>query len=97
LLTSLLRFFEFSFSFGKLVFQTLDIFNRFLDRNGLGVAICVSREQGSKLINGVIYSTSTGLFSDFVASSARFNATGQFLWVGKTELRVVALKDVLVI
>jgi len=39
LLTSFLRLFEFSLGLGKLVLQILDIFNCFLDRDGLGVTI----------------------------------------------------------
>jgi hypothetical protein len=96
-LTLLLRFLQFGLGLGELILQILDIVDGLFDRDGLGNAVRFSGKQSAKLINRAVYSTSTGLFSHFVASSTRFDATRQFLWIGKTKLTVIALEDVLVI
>lgn len=96
-LTLFLRFLQFSVDLGELILQILDIVDCLFDRDSLGNAVRFSGNEGAKLINRVIYSTSTGLFSHFVASATRFNAARQFLWIGKAKLTVIALKDVLVI
>jgi hypothetical protein len=88
---------QLSLGLGELILEILDVIDCLFDRDGLGNAVRFSGKEGAKLINRVIYSTSTGLFSHFVASSTRFNAARQFLWIGKTKLTVIALEDVLVI